>query len=113
KARRAPSAAKAMVMAAPMPLAGPVITATRPASPKSIVISPLARSPAIGRSPFPLRETDSDCPYLEKFLRQGVSRRQECRREDLIDRRRARKTIGVDQDVDRSLEPRHVDIAEA
>src|SRR4051812_43764966 len=111
RARRAPSAAKAMVIAAPMPLAGPVITATRPPSPRSIVVSSLAHKERSAGVRFVRRTGPRFCS--EQLFRERVSRRQERRREDFIDRRRARKTVGIDQDVDGGLEPRHVDIAEA
>src|SRR5262245_5201142 len=83
-----PSAAKASVIAAPMPLAGPVIMATRPLSIRSMVAS-------------------------EQLLRQVVGWWQEGAGEDLVDRRRAGQRIGIDQDVDRALEPLRIDIAEA
>src|SRR5262245_59103518 len=76
-ASRTPSAANASVIAAPMPLAGPVIIATRPLSIRSMV-------------------------ELEQLLRQIIRRGQESAREDLFDRRRARQRVGIDQYVDRT-----------
>src|SRR5712692_2846394 len=124
KARRAPSAANAMVMAAPIPLAGPVITATRPLSIKSMVASslfpasqrglvPLTRAQVRGfGSRFSRERGTSIHLRLKQLLEQIVGRRQEGGREDLVDRRRARERCGIDQDVDRFLQSRGIDVAQ-
>src|SRR4051812_22035130 len=115
-----PSCPNALLTAAPIPFAGPVITATRPCSLKSILV--VSRSfvpgcrlpngeardlaarpgPCGGRKDSPLRVDQLGWTIRLRW--------QEFAREDLAQRRCARQLVGVDQNVDRLLQPRIVDI---
>src|SRR5258707_319183 len=123
RASRAPSAANASVIAAPIPLAGPVMTATRPLRFRSMEMSsrssellpvafPGVEPGAVGLSPVGERPTYRIAPSTpramrpntsEQLLRQVVGRRHEGRGEDLVHRWRARELGRVDQDVDRPI----------
>src|SRR5271156_1318311 len=109
-ASRAPSAAKASVIAAPIPLAGPVIIATRPLSFNSIV-TPLQRDVSLN-CPSARKQSGRVGENSEQLFRQLIRRRQKIRRKDLADRRSTWQIVGLDQNVDRPLQPGDINVAD-
>src|SRR5580704_1673052 len=102
-----PSAAKAWVMAAPIPFAGPVINTTRSSSSNLMVWYPWQISKRWERATRPALHGGADRgrPFAE--------RRQKAAIENLVEPRRARQFLGLDQDVDRLGHSSIVDVAEA
>src|SRR3984957_9584543 len=98
-----PSAAKAWVMEAPMPLAGPVMSATRSSSESFIKIHPCWVG-NIG-SVLSHRRTDHRRPLAGRWQETAVEYFQHFGS--------ARQFLGLDQDVDRLGHPLVADIADA